>query len=302
MSGSASRFVRLFTAATFLLLAGLSLASAAFAQDAAGLRAREAAVRDQLANSPFRRPLVLESTEANGALNGDVYAVVAHPYDVVSRALPSIDHWCDILTLQFNVNGCRASSGRGGTLSITVARKAGQPVAEAHQVDFNYRVAAAGPDYLAVQLSTEFGPVGTKNYRIVLEAIPLDAKRSFLHLSYSYTYGAAARIAMKGYLATSGRDKIGFSIVGRKDDGSPIYVGGERGVIERNSMRYYLAIEAYLGTYRLPAAEQAEKRLNDWFTAIERYPRQLHEMGRDEYLSIKRKELAQRQATSVTAN
>lgn len=47
-------------------------------------------------------------------------------------------------------------------------------------------------------------------------------------------------------------------------------------MIERNTMRYYLAIEAYLGAYTLPAAEQPERRLRDWFAAVERYPRQLH--------------------------
>lgn len=56
-------------------LAGAFLASAAGAQDAAALRAREAELRDQLTNNPFRRPIVLESTEAGGVLKGDVYAV-----------------------------------------------------------------------------------------------------------------------------------------------------------------------------------------------------------------------------------
>jgi hypothetical protein len=273
---------------TFLLLAGLFLTPAALAQDAAALRARESALRDKLANNQFKRPLVLESTEADGALKGDVYAVVGQPYPVVGRALQQMNHWCDILMLQFNIKNCRA---RDGALSIAVARKSDEPSPDLHQVDLASRVAAAGADYLAVHLGADSGPLGTKNYRIVLEAIPLDEKRSFLHLSYSYAYGAMARMAMKGYLATSGRDKVGFSVVGKKDDGSPIYIGGERGVIERSSMRTYLAIEAFLGA---PSSGQAEKRLNDWFTAIERYRRQLHEMERDQYLAMKRKELEQR--------
>ncbi len=57
---------------------------------------------------------------------------------------------------------------------------------------------------------------------------------------------------MQGYLATIGRDKVGFSIVGSRADGQPVYVHGTRGVIERNTMRYYVAIEAYLGTMALP--------------------------------------------------
>jgi hypothetical protein len=288
-------------AAAFLLAGMLSIPDS-HAQGAASLRAKEAALRDQLAKSPFRRPLVLESAEAKGALSGDVYAVVSYPYEMVGRALSSLDHWCDILLLQFNVKDCRARGNGGGTLSIAVARKSDDPSSDVHQVDLGYRVASATSDYLAVQLGADAGPLGTKNYRIMLEAIPLDAKRSFVHLSYSYSYGAAARIAMKDYLSTSGRDKVGFSVVGRQPDGTPTYIGGERGVIERNSMRYYLAIEAHLGAYGLPAAQRAEKRLNDWFTAVERYPRQLHEMEREQYLAMKRKDLARRQTASTSAN
>jgi hypothetical protein len=36
-----------------------------------------------------------------------------------------------------------------------------------------------------------------------------------------------------------------------------------------------------------------EKSLRDWYTAIERYPRQLHEMEEGDYLAMKRREFAQ---------
>ena len=52
---------------------------------------------------------------------------------------------------------------------------------------------------------------------------------------------------MQGYLATGGRDKVGFSIVGKTASGAPQYLDGMRAVVERNTMRYYLAIDAYLG-------------------------------------------------------
>ena len=142
--------------------------------------------------------------------------------------------------------------------------------------------------------------MGTSNYRIVLEAIPLDAKRSFIHMSYSYAYGVAARLAMQGYLATIGSDKVGFSIVEKKPDGKPFYVGGVRGVVERNTMRYYLAIESYVNAFTLPAAEQQEKRLEAWHTGVERYPVQLHELERAEYMDMKHKEIA-RQVASAKA-
>jgi len=57
--------------------------------------------------------------------------------------------------------------------------------------------------------------------------------------------------------------------------------------VERNTMRYYLAIDDYVAA---PAPSQLEQRLNTWFDATERYPRQLHEMEKPDYLAMKRVE------------
>ena len=286
-----------------LLLAGLLFSVAGHAQDADTLQARQSALSDRLANNQFQRPLALESSHADGVLQGDAYGVVAHPYGVVAQSLQGISRLCDILMLHIDVKNCRARrAGNVNILNVAIGLNVDQSPAEAHPVEFIHRVAANGPDYLAVSLNADTGPMGTRNYRILLEAIPRDAKSTFLHLSYSYVSGMAARIATRAYLATAGRDKVGFSIVGRNPDGSPVYVANERGMIERNTMRYYLAIEAYLLARTLPEPEQAEKRLNYWFTATERYPRQLREMERHEYLAMKRRELAQREITSASIN
>jgi len=285
-------------ALAFAVLVLLGAGTAA-AQDAAALQARLSALGAQLSNNAFERPLVLVSTEASGNLKGDVYAIAAQPYKVVGPALQGMGHWCDILILHLNVKGCTwRSTGATNTLTLAVGRKFDQPLEDAVKVDFNYRVGTSTNDYLQVLLSADAGPFGTKDYRIVLEATPIDAGSSFIHMSYSYSYGMAARIAMQGYLATLGRDKIGFSIVERKGDGTPVYVGDLRGVIERNAMRYYLAIDAFLGALASPPAEQPEKRIRDWITNTERYPRQLHELDREEYLTMKRRELARQRSRS----
>jgi hypothetical protein len=70
-----------------------------------------------------------------------------------------------------------------------------------------------------------------------------------------------------------------------------------RGAVERNTMRYYLAIDAYLASLAVPASQQSEKRLQHWFDATERYPRQLHEIDRTAYLSMKRSEYKRQQTT-----
>ena len=285
------------------LLALLALATAllaampAGAQDAASLKGRHEALRATLARNAFQRPLVLESRERENGLQGDIYARIEMPMTAVAPALTGIDHWCEILMLHLNVKQCRAGDSKAGdALQLVIGQKHDQALDQAYRVEFAYRVLASTPDYLQVQLTADEGPVGTHDYRIVLEVAALDARRSFLHLSYAYGVGMMARVAMQGYLATIGRDKVGFSIVGRKANGSPLYIASTRGVIERNTMRYYLAIDAYLGALSLPPAQRFEKRLADWHSGVERYPLQLHELERSEYLGLKREQLRRQQA------
>ena len=103
-------------------------------------------------------------------------------------------------------------------------------------------------------------------------------------------------MAMQVYLATAGRGKVGFTITGTRPDGQPDYIGGVRGVVERNTMRYFLAIDAYLAALAVPASERLEKRLQTWYDATEAHARQLHDVERDAYLQMKRREYRRQQA------
>lgn len=262
------------------------------AQDAGSLKAGHDALRTSLAHNAFNRPLHLESSERAGRLSGDIYARISQPYGVVSPALREAANWCDILMLHLNVKACHSSSeDRLDGLSLRIGRRSDQPLADAYRLDFRFRVLSFTPEYLQLALDAAQGPLGTSDYRMRLEVVKLDAEHSFLHLSYTYAYGLAARVAMRSYLATRGRDKRGFSVVGQDRQGQPVLIGGTRGVIERNTMRYYLAIEAYLGALALPEPMRLERRLSDWHAGVERHPVQLHELERNEYLAMKRREI-----------
>ena len=275
----------------------------ALAQDAIALRAIHADLHAQLTRNQFRRPLYLESSETRQEIQGDIYALIEQPFAVVGPALHDMGNWCDILILHLNVKSCRASTPEAGdTLSLNIGRKYEQSLADAYLFEFLYSVLDATPAYLQVGLNADEGPMGTSRYRVALEVVELDSGRSFLHLSYSYAYGILARITMQGYLATIGHDKVGFSIVGQDLDGQPVHIGGLRGVVERNTMRYYLAIDAFLGALSLPASEQTEQRLNDWYAGAERYPTQLNELERGEYLDMKRNEIRRQQAPGRAAD
>jgi hypothetical protein len=297
----ARRFSRL--AAVVLLCATTAIANAGEAgmNAADTLRARHSALLDQLDNNPFRQPLHLDSVEAPGGVKGDIHARVNHPFATVRDALNRPEHWCDILILHLNTKYCRAATANNAdVLNVSIGTKHDQPLDQAYRVVFDWRVSAQGPDYLQITLSADKGPLSTSNYSIVLEAIPLEGERTFIHLSYAYDYGLAGRLAMQTYLGTIGRDKVGFTVTGQ-DNGSPSHIGGLRGVVERNTMRYYLAIEAYLGALSAPPRARLEKRLHDWFAASERYPRQLHEMKRNDYLDMKRREYQRQQRDAAAA-
>ena len=101
---------------------------------------------------------------------------------------------------------------------------------------------------------------------------------------------------MQVYLNTVASSKVGFTVTGMHADGRRRHIGGMRGLVERNTMRYFLAIEAFLGALGTPPQARLEKRLRDWFAATERYPLQLHEMEQDEYLELKRREYLRQKA------
>ena len=262
------------------------------ATDGAALRQRHEELRPALSNSPFGRPVVLSSSDSASRPQGEVHAVLRHPFDRVTEVLQRPQAWCELMMLQTNIKRCSTAEGQGAQqLHVAIARRHDQPVEQAFQVDFAHRVLDASPQHLLVEIAAAAGPLGTSDYRLGLEAVPLEAGQTFVRLSYGYAAGVAARLAAQAYLSTAGRDKVGFSVVGQDDAGRPVLVGGSRGVAERNTMRYYLALESVLAAEGSPPAQRAERRLRDWYAAVERYPRQLHEMSREDYLSMKRREL-----------
>jgi hypothetical protein len=264
--------------------AGAAMTAVSSTGSAAALRESYARLRDDMAHSVFGQPMTLESAETGDMFTGNVHAIIDHPYARVRTALTHTASWCDILILHPNVMGCRhrdpLTPGGEGGIALSIG-KAGQPA------EFAYHVEADRSDYLDVRLGAPVGPLGTTDYRIRLEATPLDERRTMLHLVYSNRYGAAARIAMRVYLETLGRGKVGFTVVGHNADGSPIHVRDVRGAQERNAMRYYLAITAYLESLSAAPPLQFERRLAIWYASSARYSPQLRE-GR-EYLDVRRR-------------
>ena len=156
---------------------------------------------------------------------------------------------------------------------------------------FEYRVSALQAGYFDVLLTAHEGPFHTKDHQFGLEAIPLSKGTTFIHLRYSYRYSSLAYLFMKLF----GGSKVGFSVTGTDSNGNPVYVEGLRGSVERDVVCYYLAILADLETRKIPAEQRFEKQISQWYDLAARYKKQLLDMGKEQYLTRKRKDLESQQ-------
>lgn len=265
---------------------------------ASALLEKYAALEKQLGKTAFGRPLVLESFEETGSVNGNAFAVLDASFNTVSTTFKGPTHWCEVMILHINTKYCRATTENlPSILKVNIGKKTPEALEDAFPLEFAMRIVAASPRYLDIQLNANKGPLGTSDYRIELQAVPLPSGKTFMHLRYAYGYGMASRLAMQGYLATVGSAKVGFTHL--NGDQKQGYIGGMRGIVERNTVRYYLAIEAYLASLNRPLAQQLDARLEHWFDATELFPQQLHEMDRNSYLAMKRDEYLRQQIKPV---
>jgi hypothetical protein len=279
-----------------LCLLALSLwCGAAQGADAAvsgerALAAKYATISGKLEKNQFGAPIYLESVEHDDSLRVEMYGIFNQPFAAVRDALQSPANWCDITSLHINIKSCTwKKSSDQWLLTLYSGRKYYQPPADAYPLLLKFNVVSQKPDYLDLALAADHGPLHTRDHRIRLEATPLDKGRTFIHFSYVYSHGKMARMAIKTYFATLARDKVGFSLVAG-EGGNPVYISGVRGAIERNAVRYYLALQTYMDTLKYPEGQRFEQRISRWYDLTTKYARQLKESEKGEYLAGKRQE------------
>lgn len=275
------------------LLAGLSLLAFGARGSAPPARAETLltdyqVIHDKLVHSPLGVPVYVRSWNRGDVPTAEVYGRVDYPLQQLKATLTEASSWCDLLSLMLNVKAC-VRDAEGRWLTVYMGREFYQPPDKAYRVRYRFAVTATTSDYFEVSLSAADGPLGTSDYHTILEAVSIP-NGTLLHVRTAYRSSTASRLATSVYLATLGRHKIGFTPVGVDSDGRTVYVEGVRGTIERNAMRYYLALLSVLETRHLPAGDRFEARIQRWFTLTERFRPQLHEMDRAEYLQAKRQE------------
>ena len=242
-------------------------------------------------HNTITNPLVLQSSSQGARLRADVYSEIGHDFNKLATALGAMENWCDFMPLNLNIKACvYQRQGQQQYITFYAGRKFYQTPDETEPLRYEFSLVQSSADYLKVVLSAERGPYGTRDYNIMVQAMPLGEGSSLIHVHTAYTTSLWSRVGTSVYLATLGRDKEGFTIEGYDEDRQPLYVKGVRGIIERNTVRYYFALLALLEAQGLPQGQQFEQRLNTWFDLTQAYPRQLYELDKDEYLAAKRRE------------
>lgn len=255
---------------------------------AGALLAKYSSIKPKLEKNQFGAPIYLESAEKAESVHVDMYGVVNHPFGMVRDALQSPASWCEIAPLHINVKACTFRNTQPAQLTLYSGRKYYQPPSDAYPIKYNFRVVSRQADFLSLSLDADEGPLGTRDHRIIVQAVSLEAQTTLLRFKYDYSHGAVARMAIKGYFNTIGRGKVGFSLVGK--GGKQRHVEGVRGAVERNTMRYYLALQTFLDTLKVPQNQLFEQRISRWYDMTAKYPKQLKEIDKNSYLANKRRE------------
>lgn len=286
-----SKFFLFTFVATILLSAGSAPAVEEVRRDEVMLHDTYRVHMAALRKSGFGLPVLVESLERDDRAHVDVYGIFNYPFDSVADALKVPANWCDIVSISPNVKACtHREQGGDRLLTIYVGRRVYKTPEDSRQVVSRFRTVEQRQGYLDIMLAADSGPFGTRNYRMRLRAVPIAGGRTFVHVSFEYSESAALRMAEKAYFATLGRDKVGFTVTGTDDNGKPVHVGGRRGAIERNTVRYYFAIQSFLKMLRYPAEQRFSMSIGEWYDLTARYRNLDFGMDKKDYLTIKARE------------
>jgi len=270
------------------------------------LQTQYRSLESSLQSNQFHAPIVVRSDYQDSSASGEIYAVLQFGFDQIASNLNTATSWCDVFLLHVNVKGCvipgagntgreksnnRQTSLPSDEVTVYAGRAYYQPIEDAFSMQYDFSVSQHQQDYFQIEMIAKEGPFGTSDYELIFEAIPLSKTSSFMHLKYAYRYGTLATIMLDGYLATLGRNKVGFTIKEYDEQQHPVYIKGIEGIVERNSMRYFLAIQAYLDTINQHKTDW-KARIIRWYNLAKPYRVQLIEYDEKKYLKSKMKQFS----------
>lgn len=249
-------------------------------------------------------PITFKSNVSSGFAKGELYALVNFSYTDIAQLLSSMPKLCEAMLLHIDVKSCVEQLNPNGVnqLHVYVGNEDYQSPEDSFHIIYQTETRNQDKNYSHTQMNAITGPFDTSDYSINVEVLAITDNTSFIHLSNSARYGFFANIVLNTYLATFGSHKVGFTEIGKDPGGNPKYIKGVEGVIERNIMRYFLALQSYLDNINLPLYLQFEARINRWYDLTRGYSRQLFELDKEDYLSHKRREHENQLALQIAVN
>ncbi|MDH5516716.1 MAG: hypothetical protein OEY36_02715 [Gammaproteobacteria bacterium] len=265
------------------------------ASSSANLLAMYQAIKNKQVDLLEAQPLHVQSDLSGQRLQADIFAINRYHFSTQVQRLSAPENWCDFITLHLNIKACTYQLKPEVMLSFYAGRKFYQAADDAYELRYRFVIDEFNENYFKLHLQAEQGPFATTDYLISFEMLKV-GDDTLLHISLSYQTSFSSRLGTSVYLSTIGADKVGFSKADETRAESK-YIGGIEAIIERNVMRYFLAITTYLANQ-----SDLSQMPEQWFLSTEKYHRQLHEVELADYLAAKKREFNQQRQMQYRLN
>ena len=236
------------------------------------------------------KPIHVRSHIADNRLQADIFAIKQQTVHQLFEVLSVAENWCQFVTLHLNIKACSYQSDKNDILTFYAGRKFYQPAENAFALQYQFQIKEKTKDYFKLLLSADDGPFSTSDYRISVEVLAVE-NESVIHFSLAYNSSFSSRMGTSVYLSTIGSDKKGFSQQ-INELGQSEFIQGTEGIIERNVMRYFLALKVFLEQDTADPTS-TQKLASDWYDESEQYSLQLHELDKKDYMANKAREFIQ---------
>jgi len=237
-------------------------------------------------------PIHLVTRQDKHQLTVKLVGLMPYGFSEVASVLAQPDSYCEFLPLMFNVKTCVVSERSPQTrIRYYVAGKHYNPPLTSFRINSRYRLVHYGGDFLGVNLESDEDSFGSSQYRVELRAVPFNGQ-TLISVNSLYAPGRLTRMATYTYINVFARDKPGFTMVKPAGADRPLPITGFPAIIERSSVRAYLALKSMMVNRHLRPDQQYEARLRTWYDLNVPYNKQLYELERSQYLDIKRRERA----------
>ncbi|MCW8922676.1 MAG: hypothetical protein OQK69_03460, partial [Gammaproteobacteria bacterium] len=153
----------------------------------------------------------LTSSEQEDLLSAEVHSIVSTPFIQVATALAQARNWCQVMPLHFNIKACTYEKrDTGDVLTVYSGRKIYESPEDSYQMSYRFEVIRQDNKQLSLRLHAAHGPVGTSDYLIELDAVPV-AEGTMLQIHSAYRPSWLSSMLTSAYLSTVGSGKTGFS-------------------------------------------------------------------------------------------